>query len=64
MVVDGDDELIGKNVIKVFNAAHQKLKGGVIYSNYYFFALDKKLFVGASAEYPMEVKKNIDFRNY
>jgi hypothetical protein len=36
MNVDADDELIGKNVLKIFNAAHQKLKAGVIYSNFYF----------------------------
>jgi hypothetical protein len=43
MIVDGDDELIGKNVLKVFNAAHQKLKGGIIYSSYYMYSLDRRL---------------------
>ena len=34
MAVDGDDELIGRNVLKAFNAAHQQTGSGVIYSNY------------------------------
>ena len=37
LIVDGDDELIGKNVLKVFNANYQKLKGGYIYSNYFTY---------------------------
>jgi hypothetical protein len=43
MIVDGDDELIGKNVLKVFNAAYQKLKAGVIYSSYYLYSVDRRL---------------------
>jgi len=39
--VDGDDELIGRNVFKVFNWAYQTQKAGVVYSNYYRFSLDK-----------------------
>jgi hypothetical protein len=51
MLVDGDDELVGKNVIKVFNVAHQKLKGGVIYSNYIDYAVDRRLEPGISKSY-------------
>lgn len=35
--IDGDDELIGKNVLKIFNAAYQKYKAGVIWSNFYWY---------------------------
>jgi hypothetical protein len=37
MIVDGDDELIGKNVLKLFNIAYQKKKAGFIYSNFYTY---------------------------
>jgi hypothetical protein len=33
-VVDGDDELVGKQVFKLFNAAYHKTKAFSIYSNY------------------------------
>ena len=34
---DADDELLGKNVLKVFNVAFQQKKAGVIYSNYMWY---------------------------
>ncbi len=40
MIVDGDDELIGKNALKLFNIAYQKNKAGVVYSNFYFYNQD------------------------
>ena len=35
--LDGDDEFIGKNVFKIFNAEYQKKRAGAIYSNFYFY---------------------------
>lgn len=35
--VDGDDQLLGMNTLKLFNWAYQTKKAGVIYSNFYFF---------------------------
>jgi len=40
MIVDGDDELIGNNILKIFNTAYQKNKAGVVYSNFYFYNQD------------------------
>lgn len=37
VTLDADDEFIGKNVLKIFNAAHQSIKAGVLYSNFYFY---------------------------
>ena len=34
MIVDGDDELIGKYVLKLFNAFYQKTKSLSVYSNH------------------------------
>ena len=33
--IDADDELIGTNVFKVFNAEYQRTNGGVLYSSMY-----------------------------
>lgn len=35
--IDGDDELIGRNVLQVFNWGYQTLKAGVLYSNFIFY---------------------------
>ena len=37
MSIDGDDELLGRNLFKIFNADYQRLKAGVIYSNFYYY---------------------------
>jgi len=43
MVIDGDDELIGKNVLKIFNVEFQRLKAGVVYSNFIYLDHRNKL---------------------
>ena len=35
--LDADDELIGRNVLQVFNWAYQTRRAGVVYSNFYFY---------------------------
>jgi hypothetical protein len=37
MSIDGDDELIGRNVFKIFNAEYQRLNAAVVYSNFYYY---------------------------
>lgn len=37
VTLDADDELIGRNVLQVFNWAYQTQKAGVVYSNFYRF---------------------------
>jgi glycosyltransferase involved in cell wall biosynthesis len=37
LTLDGDDELIGRNAIKLFNANYHRLQAGYLYSNYYYF---------------------------
>jgi hypothetical protein len=34
MIVDGDDELVGRQVFKLFNAAYHKTKAFTIFSNH------------------------------
>jgi hypothetical protein len=35
--MDGDDEFIGKNALKLFNSIYQTRKSGVVYSNFYIY---------------------------
>jgi hypothetical protein len=37
MIIDGDDELIGRQVFKLFSAVYQKKEALVVYSNYVVF---------------------------
>ena len=35
MNIDGGDQLVGFNTLKLFNWAFKKHKAGIVYSNYY-----------------------------
>ena len=60
MVVDADDELIGKNVLKEFNAAYQQKKAGVVYSNFFYYKDNSFLRVGFTTSYMQKEKdKNL-----
>lgn len=61
--LDGDDELIGKNVLKIFNANYQKHPMGMIYSNYHRLYSDLRIELGRTQQYPDKVKKDISFRS-
>lgn len=37
VIVDGDDELIGFNTLKVINSVYTKQKLGVVYSSFYYY---------------------------
>ena len=58
MIVDGDDELIGRQVLKLFNAVFQEKKVWYAYSN--FLGSNRK--IGYSRPYPPEVIKDNSFR--
>lgn len=64
MIVDGDDELIGAQVLSLFNSLYQSQKYYVLYSNhlYYDQNLSHPLKIGISQAYPLEVKKNSSYR--
>lgn len=51
MVIDGDDELIGRQVLKLFNAIFQERQVWFIYTNY----MDSNGEIGYSRPYPPEV---------
>ena len=63
MHVDGDDELIGRNVLKIFNAAYQQHKAGAIYSDFYFFDINLIAAEGLTTEYSQSTIDGNSFRD-
>jgi len=51
MVLDADDEFIGRNLLKVFNEQYQTRKSGVLYSNSYFYSLSHTFIKWGNKEY-------------
>ena len=60
--LDGDDEFIGVNVLKVFNAGYQQKKAGVLYSNFYWFEQGRRITYGFTSEYTENEKKDAKYR--
>ncbi len=60
MIVDGDDELVGRMVLKLFNSVFQKDKVWFAYSNF----ISIRGNVGYSRPFPASVIKNNSFRRY
>lgn len=60
MIIDGDDELIGRQVLKLFNAVFQEKGLYFVYSN--FLGMDGTL--GFSRPFPPTVIRNNGYRNY
>ena len=60
--LDADDEFIGKNVLKVFNAGYQLKKAGVLYSNFYWYDQGRNIMLGFTSEYTEADKKNANYR--
>ena len=57
LVLDGDDEILGRNTFKTFNREHQRLKGGWIYTNNFHYVQKKSIKLGSSKEYSIQQKK-------
>lgn len=62
VILDGDDELIGRNVFKLFNAKYQKSRAGYIYTNFYQYNIDRPLDYGFCRDYTLDEKENMKFR--
>jgi glycosyltransferase involved in cell wall biosynthesis len=60
--IDGDDELIGRNMLKVFNWGYQTKKAGVMYTNFIQRGYGDKLEYGFTKEYTAEEKKKNSYR--
>lgn len=60
LIVDGDDQLLGRQVLKVFNAVFQEKKLWFVYSNYLHSNGD----VGYSRPFPKSIIKANNYRKY
>ena len=60
MIVDGDDELIGRQVLKLFSAMFQREQAWFVYSNF----LNIRHSVGYSRPFPAATVKNNKYRSY
>jgi len=60
MVLDGDDELIGRQVLKLYNAVFQKEQIWFMYTNF-VSAIGS---LGYSRPYPQDIMKNNSYRDY
>lgn len=49
MLVDGDDSLLGTQVMKLFNAVYQKNKAAVVYSRYLVLSGNDRGGIGGSS---------------
>ena len=58
MIVDGDDELLGRQVFKLFNSVFQKEGSWFVYSNFISFVGT----IGYSRSYCKEVKERNSYR--
>jgi hypothetical protein len=56
MLLDGDDSFIGRQVMATFNAAYQKNKAGLVYSQYVTISNNKWAGHGGSS---MPIPKHI-----
>lgn len=66
--LDGDDELVGTQVLKIYNAIYQQEKPYCLYSNYISYDprpfFSKKILVGMTNDYPSFIKKANDYKDY
>jgi hypothetical protein len=62
IIVDGDDELLGRYVLKLYNAVYQKMKIFSMYSNYIEVRSERYLTLGVSLPYPSSTKHTNTYR--
>ncbi len=49
MLLDGDDALIGKQVLALYNAIYQRTESTLVYSNYISILFNSKGLIGDSS---------------
>jgi glycosyltransferase involved in cell wall biosynthesis len=45
-LIDGDDSLVGRKVLQLFNAVYQQKKAALVYSNFLKIVTNNKAFIG------------------
>jgi hypothetical protein len=61
IIIDGDDELVGRQVFKLFNAAFQSQDAWFVYSNFIDIASKN---VGYSRLFPKGIMEQNSYRDY
>lgn len=61
IIIDGDDELVGRQVFKLFNAAFQREDAWFVYSNFLDIASKN---VGYSRPFPEGIMEQNSYRDY
>ena len=49
MMLDGDDSLLGRQVMATFNAVYQKNRAGMVYSKYFSISANRWAGIGGSS---------------
>lgn len=62
LLVDGDDQLLGVNIMKVYNSLYITKKLEILYSNYLDFMTYSSVTRGISQPYSLEQKKQNKYR--
>ena len=60
MIVDGDDELLGRQVLKLFSMAFQEYNAWFVYTNF----LNIRGNIGYSRPFPISTIRNNKYRTY
>ena len=64
VLVDGDDELLGRNAFKVFSHLYQKNNADVVYSNHLqFYTHTRQVYRGWSMSYSDDEKRSNRYRD-
>ncbi len=62
-LVDGDDALVGRQVLALYNAVYSKNKAAFVYSNYLHVMFNKEAAIGGSSRaIPLEYLKDGNIR--
>lgn len=61
-MIDGDDSLIGTNVLSLLNAVYQKEKPALLWSNFLIVYHNNQINLGFCRDYPPNSKKDGSFR--
>ena len=62
-LVDGDDSLIGRQVLALYNAVYRKNRAAFVYSNYLHVMFNKEAAIGGSSRaIPVEYLKHANIR--
>lgn len=66
-ILDGDDEIVGTQVFKLYNSLYQQKKSYVLYSSHFQYESQNQTYplpLGLPFAYPEEIKKSGKYRTF